>query len=220
MQSSHKAGVEEPERHADIETAGAMAESTKNTGVEIVSVSCEASDKRNSEAPGALSQLNQLNFPSWVQTVLAGLSEASKKWLNSEERPLPPIPAASAEDLCPICYTYEATFCPPCGHKLCTRCAVHYLRDALGDAQTQVFPQGVRCPMHSSGCESFITSSEAERLLSERDARYVPAFLALRGVFSDATSSFSVHAPSPRSDRSTCYPGNRARLHAIDEHSF
>ena len=83
--------------------------------------------------------------------------------------------AAQADDEeevepCPICYTNAPSFAPSCGHALCRTCAVHILRDALGDVRTQVCAQGVRCPMHSSGCDAFITSTDAPRLLSPSDA--------------------------------------------------
>ena len=67
-------------------------------------------------------------------------------------------------------------------------CAVPYHVYALGDVRTQIcaqvtaispylplFPskplralcaQGVRCPMHSSGCDAYITPTDAPRLLS------------------------------------------------------
>lgn len=58
---------------------------------------------------------------------------------------------------------------------MCRRCAVTYLRSALGDAQTQVTPEGVRCPMHPSGCSSFISAADASRLLTPRDAEHMAA---------------------------------------------
>ena len=73
---------------------------------------------------------------------------------------------------CPICMDRPPTFAPSaCGHALCDSCAVSYLRDQLGNAQAAVFAQGVRCCMHSAGCEAFITPFDAPRLLSAADAK-------------------------------------------------
>jgi len=55
-----------------------------------------------------------------------------------------------------------------CGHALCKSCAVHYVRVAIGEARSQVFPEGIRCPMHSSGCNAFLTAADASRLLTPR----------------------------------------------------
>ena len=81
---------------------------------------------------------------------------------------------------CPVCFSDEPSFSPECGHGLCVRCSVQYVRGALGDAATQVLAGGVRCPLHSNGCEAYITSTDAAKLLSSRDSKKM-AELALRG---------------------------------------
>ena len=146
-------------QQADIEAMEKLDGPVKQAEVEV-GVLAEPEPRRHILAP-------------WVQSLLGGLADAAKEWLDAPAASLTSSSAAveEDEDLCPICYAEPPTFALPCGHALCVNCAVRYVREALGDAQTQVFPQGVRCPMHSSGCEVFITSSEAQRLLSARDAR-------------------------------------------------
>jgi hypothetical protein len=67
-----------------------------------------------------------------------------------------------------------------CGHALCPQCAVSYLRDSLGNAQALIAPEGVRCPMHVSGCAHFITAIDARVLLTARDTK-LAADIAARG---------------------------------------
>ena len=75
--------------------------------------------------------------------------------------------------LCPICLdSTPTTFgSSDCDHTMCTRCAIEYLRSALGDAQVYITAAGVRCPLHSSGCDAFITAMDASLLLTERDLK-------------------------------------------------
>ena len=128
------------------------------------------------EAPLPIRPSTKSSAWSWIQGVAAAAADVASQWVAGSAA----VPeAAAAGDveapLCPICFAEPPTFSPPCGHALCTSCAVAYLRGALGDAQTQIHPQGVRCPMHASGCEDFITSTDARRLLSNRDARCQPS---------------------------------------------
>ena len=48
-----------------------------------------------------------------------------------------------------------------CAHQLCTACSVAYIRNALGDVTEHVKRQGIRCPVHSQGCESFVTFTDS-----------------------------------------------------------
>jgi hypothetical protein len=73
-----------------------------------------------------------------------------------------------------VCFDSKPTFATPqCeGHAMCTSCAVSYVRGALGDATAQVQAAGIRCPMHGSGgCQGFVNSVDAVRLLKDRDAK-------------------------------------------------
>mmetsp|Transcript_39671 Transcript_39671/g.104725 ORF Transcript_39671/g.104725 Transcript_39671/m.104725 type:complete len:556 (+) Transcript_39671:3-1670(+) len=83
---------------------------------------------------------------------------------------------SSSGNQCLICFDAVPTFATSaCDHALCTTCAVSYVRGAVGDAQAQVHAAGVRCPMHSSGCMEFITSTDAARLLTARDSAKLAA---------------------------------------------
>ncbi len=94
---------------------------------------------------------------------------------SSEEGGAPRAVASTRQEAeeCPICFAEPVAFALSCGHELCTRCMVHYVREALANANTQVFPQGIRCPMHSSGCAQHFTSTEAARLLTRSDAAFM-----------------------------------------------
>ena len=97
-------------------------------------------------------------------------------------------PAAAALVECPICceeHAEAAQFAAACGHALCTRCAVRYVREALADARTHITPSGIRCPFHSSGCEVHITSTDVARLVSPSDSR----FLAERAEIGEAAQA-------------------------------
>ena len=84
-------------------------------------------------------------------------------------------PLLPEEATCPICLTERSVFqCTvACSHSLCTRCAVSYLRSALGDVQAMITCKGVRCPMHTSGCTAYIGALDAAKLLTQNDARLV-----------------------------------------------
>lgn len=81
--------------------------------------------------------------------------------------------SATETEACPICMTEDASFAPAssCGHSLCVRCTVQYVRGALGDAQSQVLPLGIRCPLHATGCTAHISPTDVVRLLSRADAK-------------------------------------------------
>ncbi|KAL1510221.1 hypothetical protein AB1Y20_006548 [Prymnesium parvum] len=97
---------------------------------------------------------------SFVQSLFSGIITVANELLGVSA-PVPAVPACEEEperEMCPICYARVPSFSAACGHQICIECAVHYVREALRD-KTQVYPQGVRCPMHSNGCECFITST-------------------------------------------------------------
>ena len=73
---------------------------------------------------------------------------------------------------CTICFVDEGdAFVPDgCIHIICRDCALQYVRNALSDRAGAVFPEGLRCPQHSSGCSSFITLDDCAALLPGDDA--------------------------------------------------
>ena len=113
----------------------------------------------------------ELEGDEWLRGWLQEASTEVSGWIRRAVGGPPPATAVAEADACAICFTDAAVFAPACMHGLCAACAVKLVRTALGEAQAQVFPQGVRCPMHPSGCDAFITTSDAERLMSERDVR-------------------------------------------------
>lgn len=93
-------------------------------------------------------------------------------WLSGGAVAAVPGAERFAAAQCPICFDGMPSFAASgCEHALCTPCAVAYVRGALGDVQAQIFAAGVRCPLHPSGCEGFISSTDAARLLTARDAK-------------------------------------------------
>ena len=136
-------------------------------------------------------------------TFFFGLVNRARKAASSFLAVHSTAPGASAssedddaeESICPICMAERPTFAPECGHALCATCAAQYLRGALGDASSQVFAQGVRCPMHSSGCDGYITCVDAPRLLSPHDAREY-ATLCARGDAQQGERRIALSRPS------------------------
>ena len=77
--------------------------------------------------------------------------------------------AGSSGPECYICMS-PASFGPAaCGHEMCRRCAVQYVREQLGHREANVKPLGLRCPQHVSGCDAFIDAQRAAQLLSTDD---------------------------------------------------
>ena len=117
----------------------------------------------------------------------AGLAEPAGPlldWLGGAAAAVPGAERYSEQSACLVCFDSKPTFATPqCeAHAMCTSCAVSYVRGALGDATAQVQAAGIRCPMHGSGgCEGFISSVDAVRLLKERDAKRL-ARLAMSGL--------------------------------------
>jgi len=66
---------------------------------------------------------------------------------------------------CPICMEPGPGFeLVQCGHCVCVDCAVRYVRTALGNAAEQFREQGIRCVLHSDGCEEMIMPGEIRLL--------------------------------------------------------
>lgn len=107
-----------------------------------------------------------------IANLASGLLGNARSLLGLRGRAATGADAAAEEwEPCPICMERRPAFAPAgCDHMLCKACAVAYLREQLSSARTAVFAQGVRCCMHSSGCEAFITPIDAPRLLDDRDA--------------------------------------------------
>jgi len=86
---------------------------------------------------------------------------------------------------CPICMERTQDVEPArCRHRLCVRCAVQYVRTALGNAAEEVSSEGIRCPMHSvSGCEAIITA-DCVRALLHISERATPATGSFQGPLS------------------------------------
>ena len=146
----------------------------------------------SAEAPAEPPSPPRLNWRVWGASVLsdvldrAGLGEPAAPmldWIAGGAGAAVPGAERFARrpDLCLICFDAVPTFASgTCDHGLCTTCAVAYVRGALGDAQAQVHAAGVRCPLHSSGCAGCISSTDAARLLSARNALKLQAE-AVRG---------------------------------------
>jgi len=117
----------------------------------------------------------------------AGLAEPAGPlldWLGGAAAAVPGAERYSEQSACLVCFDSKPTFATPqCeGHAMCTSCAVSYVRGALGDATAQVQAAGIRCPMHGSGgCQGFVNSVDAVRLLKDRDAKRF-ARLAMSGL--------------------------------------
>jgi hypothetical protein len=77
---------------------------------------------------------------------------------------------------CPICFDASADFSLRCSHALCRRCTVAYTRSALGDVHSHISGAGIRCPLHASGCDGHLTSTDALELLAPWDARRLARF--------------------------------------------
>jgi hypothetical protein len=78
---------------------------------------------------------------------------------------------ASKLTTCPVCIEVkEAHRLAGCEHYLCARCAVQYVRSALGNGRQEVKAAGIRCPMHSAGCQSLISIDAARDMLLHPDS--------------------------------------------------
>ena len=110
-----------------------------------------------------------------LEAVKSGFELASQqvsKFFNS------PPPEPENTD-CPICFGAAPTFSAAgCDHAICQSCAVQYVRGALGDAQSQIFPEGIRCFMHMADCECHISAEAAATLLSKDEKKRLDALAA------------------------------------------
>ena len=113
------------------------------------------------------------------------------------------VPAAarltSSVPTCPICIDLPATFIlAECGHALCVDCAVTYLRESLGNARTAISACGLRCPLHSAGCDGCIGTADVRQLITPRNASRLAAFEATGEVLPGIGGPPEATAASPQ----------------------
>jgi len=125
------------------------------------------------------------------------------RWLHGGR---PEAPADDDANDCPVCFSAPATFADPCGHALCSACAVQYIRGALGDARAQVFAEGIRCHEHVLGCACHVTAIDAARLLWRSQARTAASRRRRR------CSSLTVGCSTPRHGSSASDTARYAEL--------
>ena len=189
------AAVEEPELREDVSAEVRVEDVDEYVEVDDVEVG-RAAAVVVASPPSPVSW-----WSPWVHNVVSGLAKAATDLFAGGDMDDSTTPTVVTTEQCPICCDESPSFSPPCGHAFCQTCTVHYVRDALGD-KSRVFPQGVRCPMHATGCDAFVNSSDALRLLSNRDAKARSgvkpqarsAFPALSGVAMQLPSAWSRHA--------------------------
>lgn len=124
-----------------------------------------------------------------------------------EAAPQPPLPLPLTEAICPICMEARPLFeVSPCGHGVCVRCAVTYVRTALRDARAQVKAEGIRCT--TPGCTTFITPDVVRRLVIESRDVSMPATSSFAGPMSvdevDRFDDFVVEASVPFGQKMHC----------------
>ncbi len=160
-----------------------LTSSTRGNGPDNTQGNASTSEFNDALPPRAVGPI------SWIRSKTAGvlsdvldhagLAEPAGNLLDWLGGAVASVPGAeqysSSGSVCLICLESTPTFATlQCeGHALCTSCAVSYVRSALGDSAAQVHAAGIKCPMHggSGGCDGFISSVDAVRLLKERDAR-------------------------------------------------
>lgn len=120
--------------------------------------------------------------------------------------------------VCPVCMDEKETYSlGTCGHGLCLRCAVSYVRTALGDAAQDIKAGGVRCPLHYTKCEVLVTSDRVRGLFQvarQREPRTV-SFQPLQEKEVDKFENFALEATIPFDQKSFCPKCNR--LCILDE---
>lgn len=160
-----------PSQQSPVSPPAAEQPVTPAAGVQELEVAIDVPQAVSEPGPSA--PPSERALPPWVQELWSGVTKVANDLLSGSSGTVARQSSGiDPEELCPICYAEQVTFAPACGHAMCLSCAVHYLRDALGD-KAQVLPQGVKCPMHAAGCEHFITSTEALQLVSKRDAKFM-----------------------------------------------
>jgi len=83
---------------------------------------------------------------------------------DSEDRGVSCLQCSSPGSVVPLLFRQQCAVCledveaeqllsmGTCAHLLCLPCTIRFVRACLGAAASEVSPQGLRCPHHSSGC--------------------------------------------------------------------
>jgi len=128
--------------------------------------------------------------------------------MRLEEEPEPEQQVVSYNELsCPICMEKRPFFeVSPCGHGICVRCAVKYVRSALSNAKEQVRAEGIRCTV--PGCTSFITPDILRRLVRESNDNDLARTSTFEGPITlpevDRFDTFVIEASVPFAQKMYC----------------
>mmetsp|Transcript_36824 Transcript_36824/g.84844 ORF Transcript_36824/g.84844 Transcript_36824/m.84844 type:complete len:454 (-) Transcript_36824:11-1372(-) len=120
-----------------------------------------------------------------------------------------PVYRRALERICPICMEKRESFeIAGCGHHICVRCAVTYVRVALGNAAEEVHAQGLHCPLNAiENCGALITPDTARVLLraSLLHAQQTSSFAGpLAEAELDRFDRFVVEATLPYGEKVHC----------------
>eukprot|EP00403_Amphidinium_massartii_P015293 CAMPEP_0178428686 /NCGR_PEP_ID=MMETSP0689_2-20121128/30407_1 /TAXON_ID=160604 /ORGANISM="Amphidinium massartii, Strain CS-259" /LENGTH=379 /DNA_ID=CAMNT_0020050469 /DNA_START=65 /DNA_END=1205 /DNA_ORIENTATION=+ len=133
---------------------------------------------------------------------------------------LPELPYAHRRSMlqsCPICMESRESFeIAGCGHRVCVRCAVTYIRVALGNAAEEVHASGVYCPLNGiEKCGALITP-DAVRVLLRASILAAPQTSSFAGPLSemevDRFDRFVVEASLPFGEKVHCPRCERVSL--------
>jgi len=121
---------------------------------------------------------------------------------------------------CDICFSEAAAdnlfAIGACAHQICVPCSMRYVRTALGSVADEVKPQGVRCPIHSSGCSEFLTVSTVRQFLVGRQSTDEPDMEPISEQEVDRFQRFVLEAAIPKERRFYCVNHECGRLMSID----
>uniref|UniRef100_A0A7S1A579 RING-type domain-containing protein n=1 Tax=Noctiluca scintillans TaxID=2966 RepID=A0A7S1A579_NOCSC len=110
---------------------------------------------------------------------------------------------------CPICFesNLSCELCV-CGHNICIRCAVSYIRSALSNAREEIRPEGIRCPLSSVERCTGMIAPEKGRVLLHVSQLMTPATDSFLGPLTadeaDRLERFTVEASLPFDTRIYC----------------